>query len=260
MALLDEFANWVFDLDGTMYVGKEAVPGAPELVQAANEHAKSVLFVSNDPTHTSAQLARRLERLGIDADADRILHAGLAAALHLRERGVNSVLALGTDGLVETLTATGVDAERTETLRASNEHVDVDAVVVGLDPHAEIEDFNVLLRNWRPGMPVVACNADRSYPAKLGPNLGGGSFAAAVGYALDCEITYCGKPSEILFREAENMLPDGPTAMLGDSPEADVAGANAAGWTSVLLSRDSSKPGDPKPVHTVSDLHKLLES
>lgn len=259
VSIIDEYENWVFDCDGTLYVGSEAVTGAADVVAAAHASSASVLFVTNDPTRTSTRLREHLARFGIRGDEGSILHAGRAAAMYAAEIGIESVLALGTPDLADTFVMAGIDAALTDALHGRADPVGVDGIVVGLKPTMVVEDLDLVLRNWRPGMPVLAANADRTYPGRLGPSLGSGSVAHAVAYALDIDVTPCGKPSPILYEEARKLLGAGRTAMVGDSLEADIAGANAAGWTSIWLNRDGAGvPDAPRPDHVIGDMRELL--
>ncbi|HEX7298347.1 MAG TPA: HAD family hydrolase, partial [Solirubrobacteraceae bacterium] len=67
-----------------------------------------------------------------------------------------------------------------------------------------------------------------------------------------------GKPHAAIFRAAlERLGTAGPALHVGDSIEADVAGARAAGLEAVLVVRDGAAA--PDGVRTVSSLAQLLE-
>ncbi|MFN8104586.1 MAG: HAD-IIA family hydrolase [Acidimicrobiia bacterium] len=235
MALLDEHEHLVLDCDGVVYVGSRPVPGTADVVAAAREGGLGLLFVTNDTSSSAAAIAARIEACGIDVDESEVLHAGRAAALHLAHTGAERVLVLGTEALVEEVRSAGVEAVRTTEPAARGSGWD--ALVVGQDAALSMRDLKRLVQAWRPGMELLAVNGDRNYPAADGLHVGCGAIAAAVAFAVDTDFVVAGKPSPILFAEADARLGPGRTALLGDTLASDVAGANAAGWTSVWLRR-----------------------
>ena len=56
------YAAYVFDLDGTIYLGDELLPGARALIEALRDRDIPVRFVSNNPTRDPEQYAEKLER------------------------------------------------------------------------------------------------------------------------------------------------------------------------------------------------------
>ena len=50
--LVDRVESVVLDLDGTVYLGDGALPGAPEAVEALRAAGKRIVFCSNNPTRT----------------------------------------------------------------------------------------------------------------------------------------------------------------------------------------------------------------
>lgn len=257
MSVLDEHDHLVLDCDGVVYVGADAVPGAAALVAAARARGLGLLFVTNDTTSSAAEVAARIGRCGIDTDEAEVLHAGRAAALHLAHAGAERVLILGTAALADEIGAAGVTAVRTRDAEACDGPWD--ALVVGQDSELSMRDLKRLVQAWQPGMELLAVNGDRNYPASDGLHVGCGAIAAAVAFAVDVEFVVAGKPSPILFAEAAERLGPGRTAMVGDTLASDVAGANAAGWTSVWLRRPGAAD-DPAVVAdlTVTDLRDLL--
>ncbi len=90
------YAGYLFDLDGTIYLGDELLPGAAELVHALREQGRETLFLSNNPTKDPQMYADKLARLGIPTPVDRVLNpighdrgvasSGGAGRLGLRHR------------------------------------------------------------------------------------------------------------------------------------------------------------------------------
>src|SRR5436190_9627082 len=84
--LLDGYDAVLLDLDGTVYRGAEAVPGAPEAVRAARDAGKAIRFVTNNASRSPADVADQLRSLGIPAADDEVRTSAQAAAALLAER------------------------------------------------------------------------------------------------------------------------------------------------------------------------------
>ena len=62
------YKGYIFDLDGTIYLGSQLLPGAREVVLGLRERGSRVLFVTNNPTRDPQMYARKLTDLGIGTD------------------------------------------------------------------------------------------------------------------------------------------------------------------------------------------------
>src|SRR3989337_1001615 len=75
----------LLDLDGCLWVGDAAIPGAADAVTALREAEKSVLFLTNDVRHPPEGFVRKLWRLGFQASVDEVLSVGAALQFELAE-------------------------------------------------------------------------------------------------------------------------------------------------------------------------------
>src|SRR5512136_2822124 len=75
--------GFVFDLDGTVYLGEAALPGAVEGIAELRRRNKKTLFVSNKPLESRAAYAAKLTRLGIPTPADQVITAAFVLGHHL---------------------------------------------------------------------------------------------------------------------------------------------------------------------------------
>jgi len=255
-AFLDGLDHVVFDCDGVVYVGQEPVPGITDVLAEVRRRDLGVLFVTNDMTRSSADIARQVRSTGAHAAAAEVLHAGRAAALYHAHHGHSHVLVAGNDTLCAELEALDIRATRDEDW---DRETPVDAVLVGGYDGLAFTHLDVLLQAWRPGMDIVACNLDRTFPGPSGPRLGCGSVAASLAYATGAPPVSVGKPSPILFEEARELLGPGRIGIIGDTLMSDIAGANAAGWRSAWLRHDGA-PRDhhAEPDVEIADLRQLL--
>jgi len=128
MRLADRFNAFLLDLDGVVYVGEEALPGAPEAIARLRTEGKRILFLTNDPRHARRDYAAKLERLGIPASEDDVLTAGSATAVYLsRHEDVEgkTVYVIGSDALKDEMRGVGLR------VLDGDEGREADVVVVG---------------------------------------------------------------------------------------------------------------------------------
>src|SRR5687768_8858030 len=72
---LPTFDGYIFDLDGTVYLGEALLPGAGAAIRRLREHGRRVVFLSNNPTHTRQQYADRLTRLGLPTPPHEVINS-----------------------------------------------------------------------------------------------------------------------------------------------------------------------------------------
>src|ERR671928_1864340 len=68
------YEGYVFDLDGTIYLGDELLPGAKRLILKLRELGKRVVFLSNNPTRDPRMYAEKLGKLGLKTPASEIVN------------------------------------------------------------------------------------------------------------------------------------------------------------------------------------------
>jgi HAD superfamily hydrolase (TIGR01450 family) len=230
--------TWVaLDLDGVIYQGSAALPGAVESVRALREAGLEVFFVTNGSAGTRQHVAARLRDLGVPCVADRVTTSGNVAARFARQLlgpGQQSVLVLGSSGLAQECAAEGLTA--TEDPRAAA------AVIVGLDISFSYQRLAAALVALGRGVPLVGCNRDGSYPGVGGVLLPGcgpllAAVEAAAGRSADAVV---GKPGAAMLTDlwASTGTSQKDWFVIGDSVHSDMGMADAAGVPGVLV-------GDP---------------
>src|SRR4051812_50156348 len=80
MALADQYEGFLIDIDGTLWVGGEMVPGAAEALAALRAAGHPLVFLTNDSRSSAAELAQRLREGGVEADEGEGLTAGRVTA------------------------------------------------------------------------------------------------------------------------------------------------------------------------------------
>ncbi|HEX6127474.1 MAG TPA: HAD-IIA family hydrolase [Candidatus Limnocylindria bacterium] len=259
----------IFDLDGVVYRGDQAVPGAPDLVNALRDRGLLVRFASNNSSATRDEYVGRLAGHGITAGREEIVTSSSATVEHLRAHlpAVRRILAVGAPGLVAELRAGAFDV----TPVAEAAPVDwnggtlpegYDAVVSGLDREIDYRRLGIAAAAIRAGALFVATNADLRYPTPEGFVPGAGAIVAALAATSGVEPLVIGKPQPAMFQailEHDGVAPE-DALVIGDNPDADLLAARRAGIASILVLTgvvDSAAAadlvGERRPDHVAAD-------
>lgn len=251
--------HFLLDMDGTIYLGPRALPGAADLIDTLRAQNKRFLFFTNNPSKDAAAYASKLAAMGIDVTPGDILTSGEATARYLaKETPHRRVFALGTPSFEEELRREGLTLD----------DKDPEAVVLAFDTtltYAKLERACLLLRA---GLPYIATNPDRLCPTDYGYIPDCGAIAALLESATERTPKYVGKPNAEMIRMGLEKLgaDTGNTAMVGDRIYTDMEMAFRAGTTSVLvLSGESTatqaRAAAQRPDHvfpSVAELARVL--
>ena len=100
---------FIFDMDGTIYLGNQPFDFAIRFIKHRRENGKKVLFFTNNASHTDAFYLKKLERLGFSPLDDEIMTSGDVTLEFLkRYRSGKTVYLVGTDELTEEYRAAGI--------------------------------------------------------------------------------------------------------------------------------------------------------
>lgn len=238
----------VIDLDGTLYHGGRAVPGASAAISTLRSAGVPLCFATNTTRRPRSALVDRLRGMGIEVHPEELHTAPAAAAAWLAVRHARRVSLLLAEATFEEFAAFDLDDDQP------------DHVVVG--DLGEDWTFGVLNRAFRAllaGAGLVAIHKNRSWDAGQGLQLDAGPFVAALEYASGVEAVLVGKPSSAFFETAARALgvARDRVAVVGDSVTNDVAGGQRAGCLGVAVRtgsyRDEDLGGLERPPDAVLD-------
>jgi HAD superfamily hydrolase (TIGR01450 family) len=260
-ALHDRFDHLLLDLDGAVYVGGQAIPGAVETILELRRRGKQVRFITNDPTHDAAFYAERLARLGLPTPEREILPVAGAMLAYLQAQGECRGLSthvVGSPALKTYLAAAGLElVEGAAAERAA-------VVAVGGWWDFDYQQLKLAGRAARQAEHFILSAWDAAFPMPDGPWPGAGAIAAGIAYMAGRQPVAVGKPEPWLFRAAAATLPpDSRLAMVGDNLDTDILGAQRAGYTSILVltghsSRDDLARSTSRPDYVLDSLADLL--
>jgi phospholysine phosphohistidine inorganic pyrophosphate phosphatase len=214
----------LIDLDGTLYVEGEPVPGCREALAKLRSSGLLLRFVTNTTRKPRREVLLGLRSMGFEAEEAEIFTPARAAALVVRNRRCYPLVA---HSLLEDLEGMVPDDESPE------------YVLVGdLGEGFTYARLNATFRHLMGGAELLALQKNRYWRRENGLSLDAGPFVAALEYASGKTAAVVGKPEKEFFRLALKDLGDLKTqevAMVGDDPEADVTGAKDAGLKGVQV-------------------------
>jgi HAD superfamily hydrolase (TIGR01450 family) len=220
----------MLDLDGVVYVGPAAVPGAAAHLAEAASAGLRLAYVTNNASRPPATVAGHLRELGIPVADEDVVTSAQAAARLLAERFApgSTVFVIGGEGLFQALSEQGLRP----TQRVEDEPV---AVVSGYAPDLRwhtVIDGAILVRD---GLPWVVSNTDLTVPTPRGPGPGNGVLVRAVAEFSGVVPVVAGKPRPPLFLETQRRVGGRRPLVVGDRLDTDIEGAVEAGYDSLLV-------------------------
>lgn len=251
----------MLDLDGVVYVGPDAVPGAATAIDEARAAGMRIGFITNNASRSPSTVAEHLTDLGVAAEPDDVVTSAQAAARLVVEEwgeGVRAVC-LGADGLRDALAEAGAVPVGVED--------DAEVLVSGYGPEIAWRDIMRGATRVRDGLPWVACNTDMTIPTPFGAAPGHGVLVQMVESFAGVEARVAGKPERPLLDETIRRLGARRPLMVGDRLDTDIAGAVGAGLDSLLVMTGVTDldslvvAGEQeRPTYVAADLGGLLQA
>jgi glycerol 3-phosphatase-2 len=250
----------LLDLDGVVYLGQDAIPGAADALAAARQLGMRLAFVTNNASRDPESVAHHLVQLGVPAAVNDIVMSSQAAARVLGERlgpGA-SVLVTGSPALRAIVEAAGF-----RTVESADDRPD--AVVQGFFQGLTYADLVETALAVRAGALWVATNVDSTLPSPRGLLPGNGSLVGLVSIATGVQPIVAGKPALPLHAEAVERAGAKHPLVVGDRLDTDIEGANAATTDSLLVLTGVTTPAEliaarsaQRPTYVAADLGGLL--
>ncbi|MFC8304142.1 HAD-IIA family hydrolase [Specibacter sp. NPDC057265] len=228
--LLKAFDAVLADLDGVVYAGPNAIPGAVEALTALAGHGVKLAYVTNNASRTPGQVAAHLRELGAPAEDHQVVSSAQAGAALLAEKfpAGTKVLVTGSAALAQEVQAHGMTV-----VDSATEVPDV--VIQGFDPGLGWADLAEAGYAINAGALWIATNTDMTIPRDRGIAPGNGTLVAAVQAAVGRQPLVAGKPEAPLFLTAADKLHAKHPLVVGDRLDTDILGGNKAGMATALV-------------------------
>ena len=253
------FAGYIFDLDGTVYLGDALLPTAGETLRNLRERGMRTIFISNNPTHPHEEYSAKLTRLGVPTSVEDILTSSLVMVDFLKRRMPGAHLfVVGEEPLCAELRLGGFEL----TDHAEN----VEAVIASFDRTFVYRKLQIAFDAIRSGARFFATNPDRFCPVPSGGEPDCAAIIAAIEACTNTRVeAVVGKPSRYMIDAALNLMgmPAADRLMIGDRLETDISMGHEAGMSTALMLTGatplSALEGSPiQPTYVLRQLSDLL--
>jgi glycerol-1-phosphatase len=221
----------MLDLDGVVYVGPDAVPGAAKALEIARANGMRLAYITNNASRTPHEVAEHLRELAMPEVSDGDVVTSAQAVAHLVADAVpagSPVLLVGGDGLRSPLEERGLRCV------ASMDDGPV-AVVQGFHPDVGWRQLSEASFAIQAGLPWFASNTDMTIPTSRGIAPGNGSLVQAIRNATGVSPIVAGKPEKALFDETIERVGGQDPLVVGDRLDTDIDGAINAGTDSLAV-------------------------
>ena len=250
---------YLFDMDGTLYLGDRLYPFTIELLQKIRAAGGKYLFMTNNSSKSVADYVKKLDKLGITSTRDDFITSSQATAyyLHKHHEGQN-LYVCGTESLKEEL--------RMEGFFVTEKAEDAQCIVMGFDTELtfkKLHDVSWLLLTRE--IPYIATNPDLVCPTEFGSVPDCGSVCEMIFNATGKRPVVIGKPSPLMPQLAMERLgvSKEQTCVIGDRIYTDVKSGLNAGVTGILVMSGETTPrildeSEDKPHLVLEDAGEII--
>jgi HAD superfamily hydrolase (TIGR01450 family) len=258
------YEGYVFDLDGTIYLGDELLPGAKRLILKLRTLGKKVVFLSNNPTRDPKMYAEKLSGLGLPTLPSEIVNTVVTMTQWLlKNHPETTVFPIGEEPLKRALREAGI--------KMSEDPDEIDFVIASYDRTFEYYKLQIAFDAiWcHNKAQLVTTNPDRYCPFPGGR--GEPDAAAIVGAIEACTGAKCqvnvGKPSPIMLATVVDLIGLDATncLMTGDRLYTDIRMALDAGMgCAVVLTGETraesvdAEPPENRPTYVLDRIDRLI--
>lgn len=250
---------YIFDLDGTVYLGDGLLPTAVETIAHLRQRGKRTVFLSNNPTRSRQAYARKLTRLGLPTPASDVLNSAAVMVDFLQRQMPGARLfVVGETSLCAELRQAG--------FTLTEEAAAVEAVIASFDRTFVYRKLQIAFDAIRHGARFFATNADRYCPVPGGGEPDAAAVIAAIEACTNTQVeAVVGKPSRYMADAVLGLLnlPPASCLMTGDRLETDVRMGLEAGMATALTLTGATSQTDlaisgVKPTYVIQRLADLL--
>lgn len=253
------YQGYIFDLDGTVYLGAKPLPTAVETITALRQLGAKTVFLSNKPIEPVSKYVEKLRSFGLPTLPGEVINSAVVMARYLARQSPGARLyVIGEPPLIEELQRAG--------LRVSQDPRGVDYLIVSWDRQFNYQKIQDALIALKSGARFLATHPDRTCPVEGGevPDAGAmiGAIEGVSGKKVELVV---GKPSPLTLEVALNYLglPPEQCLMVGDRLETDIRMAREAGLDAALVltgvTQAASLANSPwSPTYVLTRLADLL--
>ena len=251
---------FIFDMDGTIYLGDNLIEGVLDFIAKLKKENKQYIFLTNNSSKNSKDYKEKLNKLGIQATTDDIVNAGEVTADYLKgikANGEDNVYVVGTPSLEKVFEDYGFNLIK-------DRDKNVDFLLIGFDTtltYKKLWDAHYLINQ---GVKYYATNPDKVCPLEGGRSMPDcGSIINLLKTSTGQEPVVVGKPSKLMVNYISNKysIDKDKISMVGDRLYTDIKMANQSGINSILVLSGETKQEDLKGAQIQPDfvLNSVVE-
>ncbi|MBR5059890.1 MAG: HAD-IIA family hydrolase [Clostridia bacterium] len=258
---------FLFDMDGTLYLGNDILPGALDLIELLHSQGKKVVYITNNSSRSDADYVKKLNDMGIKSSVDEFFSSADAIAHRLSEMMPGARLyVLGTDSLKDFLAECGFRIVEGYTRDPAEIP---DFVVLGFDTSLTYEKLRIFCDYLTDGVRYIATHPDMVCPAEGHRSVpDAGSFMLLIEGATGRRPELiAGKPGPAMINIITEKLgvEKSRTAVVGDRLNTDImSGINAGTKTVCVLSGETDlamlRRSDVTPDYVFDSVLEIYES
>ena len=253
---------FLFDMDGTLYLGNWLYDFTLELLSTLRATGRQYLFMTNNSSKSVEDYVKKLNTMGITATREDFMTSSQATAYYLHKHHEGQKLYVcGTESLKEEL--------RREGFTVTTDIDEVECIVMGFDTELtfqKLHDVSFLLLT-QPELPYIATNPDYVCPTEFGSVPDCGSVCDMIYNATKKRPVVIGKPSPLMPQLAMEKLgvSKEETCVVGDRIYTDVKSGLNAGITGILVlsgetTREILAESPDKPHLVLEDASEILKA
>jgi 4-nitrophenyl phosphatase len=230
MHIIQQKRLYIFDMDGTIYLGERVFPFAADFILSLRHRGKRVLFFTNNASHSPEVYMEKLTRLGFEPSRSELMTSGDVTIRFLkRHRAGKKVYLVGTPELCRQFRNEGI------ILTEISESADI--VVTSFDTTLTYEKLNNACRLIRGGAEYLSTHPDFNCPVENGFIPDSGAVSAFVTASTGVKPVYFGKPYARTIDMISDITKTGKDDMVifGDRLYTDIAMGKRHGVTAVLV-------------------------
>lgn len=258
------YEGYIFDLDGTIYLGSALLPGAYRLIMKLRELGKRVVFLSNNPTRDLDMYVEKLEKLGLPTPPEEIVTTVFTTTQWLLQNAPDAVVyPISEEPLKRSLRNAGI--------KMSEDPTEIDIVIASYDRTFEYKKLQIAFDAiwFHKRARLIATNPDRFCPFPGGrgePDAA--SIIAAIEACTECKLELqCGKPDPVMLNTIMNVMDLAPSQCIlaGDRLYTEIKmGIDAGIDTAVVFTGETSPemlanwPQEGQPTFALDRIDQLI--
>lgn len=251
----------IFDMDGTIYLGKDLIPGSLEAFEYLNKENIGYVFFTNNSSHDLDFYYKKICDFGIKCDRNKNFYSSTEIAIdYLKEQGFKKLFVIGNKSLKDKL------SKDFELVTKYDEKIKLDGVLAGFSTelvYQELRDACLYLQTQ--DVPFFATNGDYRCPIENGlyiPDCGG--MIEWMRLATNKTARVMGKPDpQVIYTLAKKFNVDlKDVLVVGDRIYTDILVGVNAKVDSVMVLSGETKMEDLKkypyrPTYIINSIKEL---